>query len=704
MTATQDDLIAELQRTIANLRWESDTARGERDALLVRHDSEYNERIEHQAATIDVLKAMSASPGDPQPVFDLIAKRARDMCGGYGVTVTEFDGALIQYRASTGVSEDPAIREAARAAYPMPAARDRPTGRAILDREIFHSRDHDAEPGLLRLPHYDTVKSSVVVPMVRGDVAIGALAMGSRDRGGFSDTQVDLLKTFAEQAVIAIGSAETYRALRDRTAELQQSIEYQAATIDVLKVMSSSASDTQPVFDIILRHAMTLCDARYGGLWEYDGEQVHFRAVDGHSPGMAAAAHASYPKPLSGANLGERVILEGQPIYVRDYLAEPDIGQTFRNMDHRSVLAVPLLRHGVAIGSISVGSGQVDGFTQNHIELLKTFAEQAVIAIGTTATFHALQRRTADLQESLEYQTATSDVLKVIGGSTFDLQPVFDTIVATAARLCEASYANITIQESDGFRVVAGYPNLPGEPNTGIGRFFPVNRDSITGRTVLARRDVHVVDVTLDPDYVLSEGARRAGMRSVLGVPLIRDDVVVGTLNLGRIQVRPFAERQIELVRTFADQAVIAIENTRLLSEQREALELQTATAEIMRAINDSPGNLTPVFQLMVDRALQLCGASAGSMGKAEGDVYQTLAVSGMPEEYAQLRVNVPGRHELVPLFGPCGMAWMLNITPTSWTPRATGTTCRCGDTWSMLAGPARASRSPCARTTSYWG
>ena len=172
--------------------------------------------------------------------------------------------------------------------------------------------------------------------------------------------------------------------------------------------------------------------------------------------------------------------------------------------------------------------------------------------------------------------------------------------------------------------MVAGYSNLPGEPNTGIGRFFPVNRDSITGRTVLARRDVHVVDVTLDPDYVLSEGARRAGMRSVLGVPLIRDDVVVGTLNLGRDSgPSAFAERQIELVTTFADQAVIAIENTRLLSEQREALELQTATAEIMRAINDSPGNLTPVFQLMVDRALQLCGASAGSMGKAEGDVYR---------------------------------------------------------------------------------
>ena len=229
------------------------------------------------------------------------------------------------------------------------------------------------------------------------------------------------------------------------------------------------------------------------------------------------------------------------------------------------------MRDGVVIGLFSLAADETGGFTDSQVALLQTFAEQAVIAISSAETYRALQTRTSDLQESLEYQTAISDVLKVIGGSTFDLQPVFDTIVTTAARLCEAGYANITTRESDGFRVVAGYSNLPDKPFTGIGRSFPIDRNSITGRTVLAQQFVHLVDVTLDPEYALLESARRTGMRSILGVPLIRDGVVVGTLNLGRVQVRPFTGRQIDLIRTFADQAVIAMENARLLGSYASA-------------------------------------------------------------------------------------------------------------------------------------
>jgi len=166
---------------------------------------------------------MSASPGDPQPVFDLISVRARDLCGAYGVTVCEFDGSLLHWRAATGISEDPAVREAAKAAFPTPPTPDMAAGRAILDRAIVHLRDHETEPGLRRFSL--TVKSSVVVPLMRGGVPIGTLHMGSRERGGFSDTQIELLKTFAEQAVIAISSAETYRALESRTRELSQSLD-----------------------------------------------------------------------------------------------------------------------------------------------------------------------------------------------------------------------------------------------------------------------------------------------------------------------------------------------------------------------------------------------------------------------------------------------------------------------------------------------
>ena len=420
MSATQDSAEEEPQRVIAALRRQLDELEAERDALLAdkntltealaRRNEDYREQIDQQGATIDVLRALSASPGDPQPVFDLIAMRARDLCGAYGVSVHEYDGSQIWLRAVTGVSDDQQVLAAYKALYPRPATRETPSGMAILDRRVVRVDDVP-----IKVSPDGTVKSVVVVPAIRGTAVIGAISMGSRDVGGFSDTQIELLKTFAEQAVIAITSAETYRALQERTSDLQQSIEYQAATIDVLKVMSSSTNDTQPVFDVILRHAMTLSDAIFGALWEYDGALVHMRATRGYDPERIDRARRLYPRPPSHDNtVSERAILEGRLVYVRDFRAEPNITPLARDLGIGSVLAVPLSREGETIGCISWASPRADGFTDAQIELLKAFAEQAVIAMGTTATFRALQTRTADLQESLEYQTATSDVLKVI--------------------------------------------------------------------------------------------------------------------------------------------------------------------------------------------------------------------------------------------------------------------------------------------------
>ena len=256
----------------------------QRTDQLARRNTEYSERIDHQAATIDVLKAMSASPGDPRPVFDLIAVRARDVCGAYGVTVYEFDGTLIHRHAATGVSDDPTEREAAKADYPLPPARDRFAGRAILDRAIVHIRDHRTEPGLLWLPHFNTAKSSVTVPVMRDGVPIGALSMGSRETGGFTDTQVELLKTFAEQAAIAITSAETFRALQHRTADLQELLEYQTATSDVLKAISRSTFELQPVLDTLITTAARLCEAENAFLLEREGDLLRAKAIFQMSP------------------------------------------------------------------------------------------------------------------------------------------------------------------------------------------------------------------------------------------------------------------------------------------------------------------------------------------------------------------------------------------------------------------------------------
>jgi two-component system NtrC family sensor kinase len=228
MTATPEDAAPDPQRIIGDLQRQLHEARAE----LGARNSAYSERIAYQAAANDVLKVMSASPGNPQPVFDLISVRARDICDAYGVTVCEFDGSLLHWRAATGVSDDPAVREAAKAAYPTPPTRDLLPGRAILTRAIVHIRDHGTDPELRRFSLM--VKSSVVVPLMRGGVPIGTLHMGSRERGGFSDAQVELLETFADQAVIAIENARLFNEVQAKTRDLEASLQQQTATADVL--------------------------------------------------------------------------------------------------------------------------------------------------------------------------------------------------------------------------------------------------------------------------------------------------------------------------------------------------------------------------------------------------------------------------------------------------------------------------------------
>ncbi|MEA2896872.1 MAG: hypothetical protein QOJ84_2487 [Bradyrhizobium sp.] len=408
MTATQDDMIAELQRANVDLQQRL-------DAALARRDSDYTERIEHQAATIDVLLAMSASPEDPQPVFDLIAVRARDICGAYGVTVCEFDGALLHWRASTGISEDPAVREAAKAVYPTPPTRNLGAGRAILDRAIVHIRDHDTEPGLLRISL--TVKSSVAVPLMRGGVPIGTLHMGSRERGGFSDTQVELLKTFAEQAVIAIGSAETYRALQTRTADLQESLQQQTATADVLKVISSSPGELEPVFQALLENAVHLCEAEFGML--FLPEENEFRAVGkwnlppAYSEFLGKNTIRSDPRTPLG-----RAAITKQPVQVADILVDqsyivrhPGIVAVAEDGGARTLLQVPMLKENQLVGTIGIYRQEVRPFSDKQITLVQNFAAQAVIAIENASLLSELRQRTDDLTRSLNDLRTAQDRL-----------------------------------------------------------------------------------------------------------------------------------------------------------------------------------------------------------------------------------------------------------------------------------------------------
>ena len=319
MTAKQDDIIAELQHTIAELRQEC-------DAALAQRNTEYGERIDHQSAIIEVLKAMSASPGDAQPVFELIVERARDLCDAYGAIVYEYDGTLIHFRAATGISDDATVREQVAAMYPMPATRYSDAGRAILDRRIIRIDDLEAEPGLSPIIRRQTAKSAVALPLLRGDVAVGALALGNRERGGFSDSQIELLETFAEQAVIAITSAETYRALQARTADLQETLQYQTATSDVLKVISRSTFDLQPVLDRVVETAANLCNADQAVMSRREGQFVRLVANFGFPSEYDAHQRALELVPIdpNSESVGLRTIAEGgRIVHVHGVAAVP---------------------------------------------------------------------------------------------------------------------------------------------------------------------------------------------------------------------------------------------------------------------------------------------------------------------------------------------------------------------------------------------
>src|SRR6478672_934292 len=458
MTATPDNAAPDPQQIIAELQRKLDESRAE----LAARNSAYSERIAYQAAANDVLKVMSASPGDPQPVFDLIVERARDLCDGYGATVLEYDGALIHWRAATGVSDNPSARQALEAMYPMAPAREWPSGRAIIDRQIVHINDLETEPELPLALRGLTVKSAVLVPLMRVGLPIGVLSLGSRERGGFTDTQIELLKTFAEQAVIAIGSAETYRALQTRTTDLQESLQQQTATADVLKVISRSAFDLETVLDALLSSACRLCEADIGTIRYKEGDEFRLAATFGCKPEWIEHFRRYSTKPDRSSVFG-RTIAEGHIVHIPDLLADPDYKrpEAQKLMGFKAALGVPLAREGEAFGVINLFRFNVSSFEDRQIELVQTFADQAVIAIENVRLFDEVQAKTRDLEEALTYQTGSANILKVIASSPTNVEPVLKTIVENACEVCEAYDAIVVLRDGDDLRPSAHHGPIP---------------------------------------------------------------------------------------------------------------------------------------------------------------------------------------------------------------------------------------------------
>jgi two-component system NtrC family sensor kinase len=411
---------------------------------------------------------------------------------------------------------------------------------------------------------------------------IGVLVLGRAKVQPFTDKHVDLIRTFADQAVIAIENARLFEEVQARTAELDEALQQQTATADVLKVISRSAFDLQTVLDTLTESAVRLCRADKGSLERLIDGGFRYVAMFGF-PASFRAYGAANPTQLGRGSAVGRAVEERRIIQIDDIMKDPEYthGAVAEAGGIRTVLAVPLLRQDQLIGVFAMIRGEPNAFTAREIELVKTFADQAVIAIENVRLFDEVQARTAELSESLRQQTATADVLKAISRSTFDLQPVLDTLAESAAKLCDADTSVIFKRDGDLYRWSANYGNLPEAEAFARANPFAPGRDSVTGRVALEARAVHVSDVLADPEYRATQLQKLGGYRTILCVPILREGVPVGVFALTRNEVRAFTARQIELVETFADQSGIAIENVRLFDE------VQARTLELSRSLED---------------------------------------------------------------------------------------------------------------------
>jgi GAF domain-containing protein len=606
------------------------------------------EALEHQTATAEVLRVISRSMADPRPVFEHIVDSIERLfkCKQIGIFLTPGDG-LLHLAAGRGVN-----MEFVSTLYPQPVEQTSAPSVLGARQQVYYAdclNGTNVPSSLRRAAQVIGNFSDLLTPMMWEGRGVGLMTITREPNAAFSDKERTLLGTFADQAVIAIENARLFN-------ETREALERQTATADILKVIASSPSDLQPVFEAIAERSNRLIGGLSTAVYSLVDDTLHLMAFTRTSPEADAALQASFPRPLSSTSWGERA-RNGEIVQIPDFGAtpesveQPELREVARLRGFRSVLFVPLLRDRTTIGVISITRKEAGTFAPNHVQLLQTFADQAVIAIGNVRLFNEVQAKTADLQESLQQQTATADVLKVISRSAFDLQMVLNTLTESACRLCDAYDAVIVLREGEFLRIAAHYGDIP------VVDKWPVSRDWVSGRSVVDRKTIHVHDLLAEEaEFPMAFAfAQQTRHRTLFAVPLMREQEVIGAINIRRTEVRPFTDRQIELVSTFADQAVIAIENARLFDEVRkrtddlsEALQQQTATADVLKVIASSPTEVDPALRAIVEGACKFCSAyDATVLLKIGNDLHYSAHYGPIPaprESHLITRRWVTGR------------------------------------------------------------
>jgi GAF domain-containing protein len=603
-------------------------------------DRQLNEAFEHQTATGAILRAIAASPIDLQPVLDAVAESAARLCAAYDSVIMLKDGDTLVHRAHHGPM--PVVTEK------WPIGRGLVSSRAVVDRAPVHVRDllesADEFPESYQLAVREGQRAILAVPLLREEQAIGALCIRRREAQPFNQKQIDLLTTLADEAVIAIQNVRLFEEIQARNSQLTESLEQQTATGGILRAIAASPTDVQPVLDAVAESAARLCKAYDLAILLKEGDELSSKAHHGPIP-MGSEAW-----PIERDSVSGRCVREGQMVHVHDVLESAD--EFPRSYDfavregQRTILAVPLLRDGEAIGALVARRREMQPFSQNQIDLLTTFADQAVIAIQNVRLFEEVQTRNRELTEALEQQMATGAILRAIAASPTNVQPVLDAVAESAARLCAAFDSIIFLREGDALVWKAHHGAIPLDFAS-----RPVGRDWVTGRAYVDRAAVHVHDLMQAArEFPASHAdAERQGHRTILALPLMRQEEAIGALVIRRLEVRPFSQKQIDLLTTFADQAVIAIENVRLFEqvqarsrELQEALDYQTATGEVLNVISRSPTELQPVLDVIIETAVRLCEADAGTIARKRDGRFIRTGQFGFSPEFRELMTRTP--------------------------------------------------------------
>jgi GAF domain-containing protein len=644
-TTSQETKVARLIRE-RDEALERQAATADENARLL---NELRESLEQKIAAADVLNLINRSTFDLPKVLQTLVESAARLCEADKGVILRPSGKEASYYVAASYHQNPQYAEYLKNLKFAPG-RGSVVPRVLLECKSVQISDVLADPEYTsrELASVGDFRTVLGVPLLRDGVPIGVLVLHRAAVRPFTEKQIKLVETFADQAVIAIENTRLFDELRqrttdltERTADLTEALEQQTATSEVLRVISSRPGDLQPVFEAMLEKAVSICDAKFGNIYRWDGEALRLVAAHNTPPAFAEYRRRSPlrpdPKTPFGRMLATKSVIQvadlaAEEVYAkRDpaYVAGVELG------DVRTFLAVPILKGNELVGAFGLVRHDIRPFTQKQIALVKNFAAQAVVAIENTRLLN-------ELRESLQQQMATGDVLKAISRSTFNLQSVLDTLVESATRLCEAQDSFIFLPSGNVYRAAARY---------GFTREFhdfidsnpvAIDRGSVVGRIAIEGRLIHISDVLADPDYTRHDSQKISGFRAVLGAPLLREGNVIGVIFLARTKPQPFTDKQIELVATFADQAVIAVENARLLNELRESLQQQTATADVLKVISRSTFDLQTVLQILVESAARLCDADKATITRQRGEAFYRAETYGFSAEFLDYVRSIP--------------------------------------------------------------